>query len=236
MSLAALHGELAALYDRMWQDAVRQFQAGACAGDPFLGDREPDDDRTGITLMAPLPASAVDRLRELRAECAARFPGSYLVPEADLHVTVLSLEPARSGFVARPSELEVMIDAIQDALARSGPLPVELRGLGASPAAIIACGYPGSLALDGFREAVKRRCRERDTARRVDSRYTARGAHSTLVRFVRPIFPAEQVAWLAAQRAVPLGGHLLDRLALVGSDWYMRARSVVTYGTWRLPT
>jgi 2'-5' RNA ligase len=220
VTLSTQHAEIAATYERMWADARAQLAEGTCNADEYLGGVRADD-RVGITLVARPPSSLIEQLAETRRELAQRLAGHYLVPEADLHVTILSLEPVRSGFVPR-GEVAAALGSAVDACDPHTAFPIEARGISGSPSAVVMCGYPGSTALNAFRDAVREVCRARDLAPLVDRRYAAHGAHSTMLRFVGGSFPAEQFPWLETLRRVPLGSHMLSRLELVTSDWYLR--------------
>jgi hypothetical protein len=220
-------------YQRLWEDALSVFESGKCTADDYLAGKK-QDDRRGVTLLARWPSSAIERLSPLLLDLSRRFPEHYVVPTSDLHVTILSIEPVRSGFVASPDLISSIIEAVEEIIDGEEIFRVELSGISASPPAAFVCGYPRGERLNLFRDTVKRECFKRDVGLLVDSRYTLRSAHSSVLRFILPTISPLQVAWLKKVRTLPLGTHDLSTVELVEGDWYMRRESITLYKKWEL--
>lgn len=232
-----MHRERVALsqhYDDLWRQAFIDFQRGTCSADAHLAGRLPDD-RWGVTLLARLPESLRLRLAPTRSEMESVFRHQYLVPEPDLHITCLSVEPVRSGYSPEASQIVAIVDAVEEALVGYEPFGIEVAGLGASSSALFACGYPCDEALNAFRNRLRQCCRRRGVGMDADKRYVLSGAHVTLLRFVMANITDTQVRWLEDRRLYPSGRHQLSEIVLVEHDWYNRATTAVTHHRWHLP-
>jgi 2'-5' RNA ligase len=205
-----------------------------CSADAELAGRLPDD-RRGVTLLARVPESLQLGLAPFRLEMESVFHNQYLVPETDLHITCLSVEPVRSNYHADASRVVAIVAAVDEALDGYGPFGIEVMGLGASSAAVFACGYPCDDALNAFRNRLRQCCRRKGVGLDADRRYVLRGAHMTLLRFVTARITETQIRWLQERRFYPGGCHQLSEIVLVEHDWYNRVSTAVIHRRWRLP-
>jgi 2'-5' RNA ligase len=221
-------------YDTLWRRAFVDFRRGRCSADAQLAGRLPDD-RRGVTLLARVPESLRLGLAPARFEMEAVFHDQYLVPETDLHITCLSVEPVRSGYRAEASRIAAIVAAVEEALAGDELFEIEVTGLGASASAVFARGYPCDDALNAFRNRLRQGCRRRGVGLDADRRYVLRGAHMTLLRFVTARITETQIRWLRDRRLYPGGCHQLAEVVLVEHDWYNRVTTAVIHRRWRLP-
>ncbi|WP_123681047.1 hypothetical protein [Curtobacterium sp. PhB115] len=123
-------------YDTLWAAAHPRFEAG-----DLQPDREPveGDPRWGISLVLLPPDRTARTLADAAEELGAAYDGAHHVyGEADLHLTVTSLEPYSSG--ADPSTIEHyvrVVEASRDLL----DVRVRLVGLGGSAAGVFVQGF-----------------------------------------------------------------------------------------------
>jgi len=220
-------------YARLWAVSAAEFERGTCPADPFLAGVLPDH-RAGITLLARLPPAVLAAVRPTLAVLAQSFPEQYVMPESDLHVTVLSIEPAREWFEAPPGLVQSIVEAVDIEMREALTFEVAFRGLSAGGSTAFICGFPLDRSLNHFRERVRQNCFARSVGLNVDARYKLIGAHFSVLRFVHPHISSDQLRVLEELRSAHFGQAVLSRLELVLSDWYMRAKSVVLYRGWEL--
>jgi 2'-5' RNA ligase len=224
---------LQARYDAIRDDAADAIRTGDVELDRRLAAGQ--DPRRGLTVIArPDPATAarfdalLDELEELEA-------GQYRHPVADMHVTVLSLFTVCEDYHVPLRRLDDYRDAARAALAGMPGFEIAFRGVTASRGAVLAQGYPADATLETLRERLRSELRARALDGGLDGRYRLVTAHSTLMRFVRPLAqPARFAAALAALRTAPLGTTRVERLALVQNDWTMRSEVLQTIETFAL--
>lgn len=227
------HVEAEARFDHLWEQTLRRFERGECEADEFLSGVQPDH-RMGITLLARLPEAVLEAVRPRLAVLAAAFPEQYVQPESDLHVTILSIEPARESFAPRAGQVEAILEAVDAEVRGTPPFECVFRGLSAGSSAAFFCGYPVGAALNEFRERIRRACHDRSAGFSVESRYPNIGAHVTVLRFLEPRISAGQFALLKQLRSEPLAHAALTHLELVQNDWYMRLENLTHYASWVL--
>src|SRR5206468_6289721 len=127
--------------------------------------------------------------------------------------------------------------AVREAILGAPAFEIEFRGLSASRGAVLAQGFPVDATLDALRERLRAQLRARGLDASLDQRYKLVTAHSTLLRFVRPLAQPEGFAdALAGLRAAPLGMMRVERVDLVQNDWTMSSESLRQIDTFGLST
>lgn len=217
---------LAQQYGQLWEQASEIFRQNRCHGDPYLAGRQ-SDDRQGISLIARLSPSAVTCVESLIGRLSAAFPEQYIVPAQDLHVTILSIEPVRSDFDPMRVAISQITRVLESSLDQQRAFGVEFKGLSASPQAVFVCGYPIDENLNESRARIKRELQAVGIGLDMDRRYMLRGAHLTILRFMKDEFCPQQLSILEQTRQEFLGRHTLATIQLVQGDWYTRASQVL---------
>lgn len=220
-------------YDAIWADAAGAIRAGDVDLDRRLAEGE--DPRRGLTVIARPDAATAARFASLLDELDALAPSQYRHPLADMHVTVLSLFTVCEDYHAQLRRLDDYRDAVRAALAGMAGFEIAFCGITASRGAVLAQGYPADATLATLRERLRAELRARALDGALDQRYRLVTAHSTLMRFVKPLAqPARFADALAALRTAPLGTTRVERLALVQNDWTMRSEVLRTIETFAL--
>jgi len=220
-------------YDAIWTDAAGAIRAGDVDLDRRLA--EGGDPRRGLTVIARPDAATAACFARLLDQLDALETGQYRHPVADMHVTVLSLFTVCEDYRAQLRRLDDYRAAVRAALAGMPAFEIEFHGVTASRGAVLAQGYPADTTLDTLRERLRAELRARALDGALDQRYRLVTAHSTLMRFVKPLAqPARFADALAALRTAPLGTTRIERLALVHNDWTMRSEVLRTIDTFAL--
>lgn len=217
--------DLQSRYDAIWHEAAPALARGDVSCDAQLAAG--NDPRRGLTLIArPDPQLAasfsalLDRLTDLE-------PEQYRHPIADMHVTVLSLFTATVDHEPELARAEAYRAAVAAAVQDTPPFVVDFTGITASRGAVLAQGFPRDEALPELRDRLRDELRARGLDGSLDGRYKLVTAHSTLLRFVRPLTqPARFLHTLTQLRETPLGAMHVNALELVENDWYMSSATL----------
>jgi 2'-5' RNA ligase len=137
----------------------------------------------------------------------------------------------------RPVALDRYREAIAEALRPARPFVVTLRGLTATPEAVLVQGFAGEDALNRARDLFRERFAAAGLDHSLDRRFRAQVAHLTVMRFCRP--PAAGALALLAERieelrSVPLGRIEVREVELVENDWYLSAARTELLGRFPL--
>ena len=212
--------DLQTRYDAIWHEAAPALARGDVACDAQLAAG--NDPRRGLTLIArPDPQLAasfsalLDRLTDIE-------PEQYRHPVPDMHVTVLSLFTATVDHGPELARAAAYRAAVAAAMEGTPPFTIEFIGITASRGAVLAQGFPQGDALPALRDRLRDELRARGLDGSLDGRYKLVTAHSTLLRFVRPLTSPDRFHHTLAQlRDTPLGTMHVDAVELVQNDWYM---------------
>lgn len=224
---------LAAHYNALRQAALPRLASGAAELDTLLD--APHDTRRGLTVLARPPAAITAAIEELLADFRRIEPAQYYYPAADMHLTILSLISAHAGFLLAASEPAAYAQVVGEALRGLPPFAVRYAGLTAVPGGVLVQGFPQDEGLERLREARRAGFRHAGLAHSIDQRYRLQTAHSTVIRFRRPLAsPALLVAALARCQRQAIGTFEVTTVELSVSDWYQRARHTQRLATYSL--
>ncbi len=209
------------IYESLWGEAIPRFMRGECSVDPFLS--LPKDGRRGLTLRIRPDAGLIDRIGVLRQAFRHVLPGQYYTPDADLHLTVLSLIGCHEGFACDTAAFCSYADLVAECVAGVGMPRIVFKGITASPSCLLLCGHPENRWLDEIRNRLRARIAASGLHHTIDGRYPARTAHITLMRFQsQPTHLGGFVELLRAHRERAFGTLDVATLELVHNDWYHR--------------
>ncbi|WP_345253589.1 2'-5' RNA ligase family protein [Flaviaesturariibacter amylovorans] len=225
--------DLKLLYDSMYADAAPLIRAGACSADPHLD--APDDNRCGLTLLLRPPVKIQEAFRRFQEAALDASPGLYLHPASDLHVTVLAIVSCREGFRLDGIDVAAYERLVRACLEGIAPFVLRFRGITASAAAVMACGYPEGDALEQVRGRLRKAFRATSLDQSIDTRYVLQSAHATLLRFPEQPRNAPALARVLEQhRNTDFGCWRCGEMELVFNDWYQRANRVQRLASFRL--
>lgn len=221
-----------ALYDRLWDEALAFFRAGRVEIDPLL-DRRESDDRRGLTLAARLDGAALGRLSGVLDDLRALAPEQHLYRPDELHITVLSVISAASGFDLARVPVNAYKSLFEALFAVTAPFTVHLRGLTASRSCALICGYSPDGALNALRDRLRAGLRAADLVDGLELRYQSTAAHITALRFRAPPANLDALAaYIAARRDADYGPCPIHAIEFVVNDWTMshdRVRLLARY-------
>jgi 2'-5' RNA ligase len=213
--------QLSQFYDALWSESRSGLLGGLCQPDALI--EAADDSRRGISVIGRLEPAVVSQICRFTEQCREVEPRQYFYPAPEIHFTVMSIITCREGFTLDAIDVGSYAALIGKAVARSRPFEIHFRGITASPACIMIQGFPQDDTLERLRDGLRQGFKSSPLEHTIDARYSIRTAHSTVIRFSRPLAdPPRLVGLLDSFRAHDFGRCRLTRLQLVFNDWYHR--------------
>ena len=220
-------------YHQLYTESVEQIRSGGVKTDAWLD--EPSDNRRGITLLIRPDKQVKERIAEWLNILRKAEPGQYYYPDSDFHITLLSVISCYSGFHPAQIELPRYLNLIDECLNEEKSFEMRMKGATASPSGLMIQGFSENDRLNELREKLRARFRQTDLQQSIDKRYILQTAHSTVVRFRKPLQRKEAfLDLLECYRDVDFGTFRVEEVELVTNDWYLRKEKVQTLGRFRL--
>jgi 2'-5' RNA ligase len=223
-----------AIYNMLWDTSYNAVSQGDIEIDDLISHPEADK-RRGLTLIFR-PTDAVKQsiltfLNELRRI----EPDQYYYPETSLHFTVLSLFTATVEHQREYDRIQAYQTAVDSAVRGISPFLFQVKGLTVSKSAVILCGYPLPDNLNILRNALRKNLITSGLAQGLDRRYILTAAHTTIMRFSRPLSnPTGLAEFLLENKQKTFGEFQVDGLDLVKNDWYMAQHNTTVVCRYRL--
>ncbi|MGJ8682148.1 2'-5' RNA ligase family protein [Paraglaciecola sp.] len=218
------------LYQQMWQRNLAAYQQQNIQIDKYLLDKT--DSRRGITLLARLPKSVTEHVASFLSELKAICPGQYLYPESDMHLTIMSIVSCKQGYELDENIHATFLDVLTEHLTGLPSLSVSLSGITLSASGVLLTGYTDPVLLEGLRKRVRLAVSASGVDHSMDSRYKIKTAHSTVMRFKKPVEDMTSlIAFLKQNKHREFGQFDLLELELVFNDWYQSKSITQLIGT-----
>lgn len=225
---------LTCVYETLWQQALTHFLNGQVEIDDFLAGRRPDH-RLGLTIIARPSPEVTDHLTAVIRRVAEVEPEQYFYRPGDLHFTILSLFTATEQWQPYFLHLPEYLAAVDEVLTQTRRFTIALRGVTATPGAVLAQGFPCDETLSELRNRLREALHRHHLGHGLDARYRIVTAHLTMMRFRRqPVALPQLMALLQAYREYPFGETPIEALYVVKNDWYMTAEKVEVLAAYRL--
>lgn len=220
-------------YNQLWEQSVSKFEQGMLEYDPLIDDA--GDKRHGITLLARPGQHVKENIQQFLSILKEIEPEQYYYPCSDIHITVMSIISCHTGFDLDQIKIKDYVRLIQKSLKGVKKFQIAFKGLTASPSCIIIQGFPEDGTLNNIRDRLRINFKSADLQQSIDKRYAIQAAHSTVVRFRKPMEKADQyVNILKAYRDYDFGTFGINHLELVFNDWYQKKDIVKTLWTFHL--
>lgn len=211
----------AAIYEKLWQKAMADFQAGQVQVDSYLKNRQADR-RRGITIVARPNQFVSARIERLQQQLQEHLPGQYFYQPAELHITILSPFTATDQSEPFFARLDDYQNAIDQALEHADQFSVEFRGITATSSALMVQGFPQGPELGRIRERLRTALGHSQLTDGLETRYHMATAHITFMRFQdRPQNITHLPVEVSRYRMLEFGTQKVQKLQLVKNDWYM---------------
>ncbi|WP_281310401.1 2'-5' RNA ligase family protein [Flavobacterium flavigenum] len=190
--------------------------------------RDDSDKRFGVTLLIRPNDEIKNNIQAFLKEIKKAEPEQYYYPNADIHITVLSIISCTEGFTLNQFPTSQYVEIIEKSLVDINEIEIEYRGVTLSPSAIMVQGFPSDDSLNTFRSKLRENFKKSSLPQSMDSRYTLTAAHSTIMRFQNKLQnPKKLIEIVEKFRNHNFGKFTVDKIELVFNDWYQREKNTV---------
>ncbi|HSI77637.1 MAG TPA: hypothetical protein VK957_17190 [Lunatimonas sp.] len=212
-------------YDTLHHQALDKIQSTGFEFDPLIDDES--DTRRGLTLLFRPEKQVLYKIRGFLREVSGLEPDHYFYRNADIHITVMPIISCYDGFSLDSVDPQAYIQLIGQCTQDVGSFDVAFRGVIFSPSCIMIKGYPLDDYLHKLRENLRREFPKVTLKQSLDKRYLLRTAHSTIVRFKKPLLhPEKMVELVSANGELDFGVSNVRKLSFVYNDWYQHEEKV----------
>jgi 2'-5' RNA ligase len=217
--------DLSQHYNKLYKSAAPIIGSGKNEFDPLIDSAS--DSRRGISILWRPCKEIKNKVTGFLQKLKAIEPYQYYYPASDMHVTVMSIISCYCGFEEAHINPPKYIEVIQNSIAGFGRFKIEFRGITASPSCVMIQGFPANGVLNAIRNSLRDHFRSSELEQSLDKRYALQTAHSTVVRFRKPLeHPREFINKLELYRNYDFGTSEVESLELVYNDWYQRKNFV----------
>jgi 2'-5' RNA ligase len=220
-------------YDQMFQDAINCFSRNDYAVDHHIDDLH--DNRFGLILNVCPTDDVKSKVSEFQRRFKAIDPGQYHYSPDDLHFTVIAIVSCKPGFTISGLDIEAYKHIIRDALFTMEPFDINCSGLTAFSGGVMMQGFPSADKLNLLRDNLRRIFNTSALFHSIDSRYRIQTAHSTIIRFKKPLIDIRLMQqFLQENRGIFFGNFIVKEIELVYSDWYHRKKNTTVLEKFKL--
>ena len=185
------------------------------------------DNRFGITLLIRPPLKIKNKIQEFLTQLKSIEPNQYYYNNSDIHITVMSIISCYAGFQLKNINIQDYIDIINRSLVNEPNIEISFKGVTASPSCIMLKGFMNNEALNNIRNNLRENFKNSGLEQSIDKRYTIQTAHSTIIRFKKPL---ENIAsflnLIEKYKDFDFGSFKVKQLELVYNDWYQKKQHV----------
>ncbi|GGI63752.1 2'-5' RNA ligase family protein [Limosilactobacillus caviae] len=217
--------ELDKLYNNIDQQGTSAIKNHQEQLDEYLLAPETDF-RRGLTIINSLPAHIRRNIMFCIQKLATVEPVQYFYPANDLHITVIDLIAANSKFHLSVDDREKYIEVLSKIVSQVNPIHWKLKGVIASPGALLVKGYYSHELVD-LRDLIRKELPANNLV--LQERYQTISGHVTFARFTKPLQGSRQfLDALAKMKTMDLGEFTTNTLDLVVHDWYNRSPQLIS--------
>lgn len=215
---------LAEHYNKLYTESIDKIARGYYETDPLIDDET--DNRFGITLVIRPDTKTNANIQHFLADVKAIEPDQYYYQNPDIHITLMSIISCYNGFKLDDIHIQDYVQLIEKVLAKYSNFKINFRGLTASPSCILVQGFLTE-TLNEIRDDLRLAFKNSDLQQSIDKRYAIQTAHSTIVRFRKPLQNKTALVNLVEKyRDFDFGTFDVKQIELVYNDWYQRERFV----------
>lgn len=186
------------------------------------------DKRFGVTLLVRPSEEIKVNIQAFLEELKKAEPGQYYYPKADIHITIMSIISCTEGFKLNKFSTSDYVEIIEKSLVDVNEIEIEYRGVTVSPSAVMIQGFPSDDSLNILREKLRDNFKNSSLKQSIDSRYSIKTAHSTVMRFQKKLEnPKKLIDAIEKFRSHNFGKFTVEKIELVYNDWYQRERNTI---------
>ncbi|WP_304196888.1 mutarotase [Flavobacterium alvei] len=212
-------------YDRLYENSIQQIRENNYSIDYQIDSVL--DKRFGLTLLIRPDTETKNKIQAFLDELKEIDPNQYYYPNSDIHITVMSIISCYDDFDLTSISIPNYVSLIQKTLYGIADVAIDFTGVTASPSAVMIQGFTNSNVLNNLRNNLRMHFKDSGLEESMDKRYTIQAAHSTVVRFRKPLKNKQKlIEILEKYRNFHFGKFKIQRYYLVYNDWYQREKWV----------
>ena len=228
-----LNNGLKDYYAGLHESAIVTIKQKGFSLDAELGS--PTDHRR-LTLLLRPNQHIKDTFYTFISKSNALIPGQYCYPPTDIHVTIMPIISCYEAFSLTKLDLSIYDQLIKNALEGISRIEIQFEGVFLSPSCLIIKGFPRNEQLKLFRQNLRDAFATSNVEQSLDKRYQLVTAHSTVLRFIKPVEEKERIFELIdAFKDFDFGKQYFDQVKFVYNDWYQSNSIVKDLNTYLLP-
>ncbi|MGO4773780.1 2'-5' RNA ligase family protein [Flavobacterium sp. W22_SRS_FK3] len=186
------------------------------------------DKRFGVTLLVRPNAEIKANIQAFMKELKKTEPDQYYYPNADIHITIMSIISCAEDFTLENFSTSDYIKIIEKSLVDVNEIGIDYVGVTLSPSAIMIQGFPSDDSLNILRDKLRDNFKNSSLTQSIDSRYSISTAHSTVMRFQKKLDnPKKLIEVVEKFRNHNFGKFTVEKIELVYNDWYQRERNTL---------
>lgn len=216
-------------YNELYKTSSETISKGKYSIDSEI--KNESDSRFGITLLIRPNEEIKTNIQSFLQELKEAEPEQYFYPDSDIHITVMSIISCSEQFTLNQISPNDYIQLICKSMVDVDKITIQLKGVTASPSALMIQGFPTDETLNNLRNKLREDFKNSDLQQSIDSRYTISTAHSTIMRFQEKLHnPAKLIQIADKFRDYDFGEFNVKSLELVYNDWYQRKSNTKVLG------
>jgi len=216
-------------YNELYKTSSETILKGKYSIDSEI--KKESDSRFGITLLIRPNEEIKTNIQSLLKELKEAEPEQYFYPDSDIHITVMSIISCSEKFTLNQISPNDYIQLICKSMVDVDKITIQLKGVTASPSALMIQGFPTDETLNNLRNKLREDFKNSNLLQSIDSRYTISTAHSTIMRFQEKLHNPEKLIQIADKfRDYDFGEFNVKSLELVYNDWYQRKSNTKVLG------
>ncbi|WP_186755348.1 2'-5' RNA ligase family protein [Echinicola salinicaeni] len=182
------------------------------------------DSRRGLTLLARPDNGAKTKIQGFISMLRDTEPEQYYYPNADLHITILSIISCYPEFSINNISITDYVKIIKKSISEIPPFQIQYKGTVLSPAGVLIKGYPEGNSLQNLRNQLRKNFKNSPLEQSLDKRYTLQTAHSTIMRFAKPLQQKARLIQLVNEfNKHDFGSFIVKDIEFVYNDWYQKS-------------
>ncbi|MGI0105971.1 2'-5' RNA ligase family protein [Salinimicrobium sp. WS361] len=220
-------------YKELYESSIRKIENGDYVTDSLIDS--PVDKRFGITLLIRPPKEVKDEIESFLEELKQIDSSQYYYPNADIHITVMSIISCYEGFRIDQISVTDYSNLIQQSLKGMDKFEIKFQGITASDSGIMIQGFPENEMLNNMRNNLRAKFKNSNLEQSIDRRYTIQTAHATTVRFRKELQNIKAfLAEIEKFKNYDFGSFEVKEFELVFNDWYQREQNSLLLGKFEL--
>ena len=212
-------------YNSLYTDSLLKIESDEVTTDENIVSS--DDNRRGMTLILRPDLATKNQFQRFISDMKKIDPDQYYQPVSDIHITVLAIISCYKGFELNSICISDYVNLIEKSILSDPSFSMSFKGVTLSPSCVMIQGFNPDNQLNIVRDHLRTGFRDSEMQQSIDVRYAIRTAHSTIIRFRKPLAnKKEYLETIKNYRQKDFGTFTVNSIELVCNDWYHRNKFV----------